>query len=269
VNCCGFDSIPSDLGSLMVVRHMQTKLVRNCGELKYLIGVMKGGASGGTLASGLGMFELPKEVLKEMRDPFYLNPPTKKGSPQGDMFKVRFDEDVQKWTAPFVMGPCNCRIVRRSNALLDNSYGPNFKYTEALTTTSWIKAVGVWIGLLGFVLLASFSFTRNILRKVVPQPGEGPTEKERKEGMFKITLVGKTDTKEPGEKPHEVRAQVNGYSDPGYQETSKMISESAICLATLPADSIRGGVLTPASSMGMTLVERLRNAGMTFEITNP
>jgi len=272
VNCCGFDSIPSDLGALMMVRHMQNKYQRDCAELKYLIGPMQGGASGGTLASAMGLMEMPSHVLKQSRDPFYLNDGGKRGVPQKDFMSVKYDNEVQHWIAPFVMGTCNTRVVRRSNSLLDKDYGPNFQYMEAVSCSSWFMAAIMWIGLAAFMLLGSIPFTRNLIKKYGPQPGDGPTEKQRNEGFFKITFVGKTDPKDQGEKGIEVRGQVNGHSDPGYQETSKMISETAIGLAlkaTREPNSIRGGILTPATSLGTDLIDRLKTAGMTFEITKP
>jgi len=266
VTCSGFDSIPSDLGALMVIRHMKTKYGRDCGDLKYLIGPFKGGASGGTLASLFGMMELPASTIKEMRDPFYLNDDGKKGAPnQREQMNVRYDSDIQKWTAPFVMAACNTRVVRRSASLLGD-YGENFRYSESVVCSSWFSAFAMWSGLFIFMVLASISFTRNLLKKVLPKPGEGPNEKQRKEGMFQITFVGKSEPKD-GEQPVEVRGQVNGYGDPGYQETSKMIAETAIFLSQKSPDTIRGGVMTPASALGLPLIDRLRTAGMTFDIT--
>jgi len=270
VHCCGFDSIPSDLGVLMVVRHMSSKLNRKCGPLKYIIGPMKGGASGGTLASMVELFNLPREELKKSRDPYFLNPTNMRGETrQPDMKFIEYDEDVGKWVIPFFMGPVNTRIVRRSNALLGNSYGPTFVYKEVASFNSMIQAFFVWLGMAAFVVLMAIPFTRGLLQKVLPKPGEGPTEQQRKEGHFTVTFVGETHPESPTEKPTKVRAKVNGYADPGYGETAKMISESAICLATLPRNSLKGGVVTPASSMGLELVERLKKAGMTFEITSP
>jgi short subunit dehydrogenase-like uncharacterized protein len=64
-----------------------------------------------------------------------------------------------------------------------------------------------------------------------------------------------------------VRGLVADQRDPGYGSTSVMLSESALCLALDGAQlQCEGGILTPASAMGMRLVERLRAAGMTFEI---
>jgi len=163
------------------------------------------------------------------------------------------------------MAPVNTRIVRRSCALLNN-YGNDFTYTEKMSCDSIFKAIIVWICIALFVLVASFSPTRSLLKKIVPQPGEGPSEIQRKKGLFKIAFIGETQPESSSEKPIKVKGQVNGYQDPGYAETSKMISETAICLAMMPQSDIRGGVLTPATSAGSTLIERLKAAGMTFDV---
>ena len=57
--------------------------------------------------------------------------------------------------------------------------------------------------------------------------------------------------------------EVSG-GDPGYGETSKMLAESALCLAhdDLPETA---GQVTTAQAMGATLTGRLQRAGIKFE----
>jgi short subunit dehydrogenase-like uncharacterized protein len=164
------------------------------------------------------------------------------------------------------MAAINTRVVRRSNALLGYAWGRDFRYREAMSfgrgPRGLLLASGVAAGTtLGVAALAVAPVRRLVARRLLPAPGEGPSREVRESGFFVTRLVGKMDGR-----PKTLRATVRGTSDPGYGETAKMISESALCLA-LDGDAIRreGGVLTPASCMGMRLVQRLRDAGMTFD----
>jgi short subunit dehydrogenase-like uncharacterized protein len=164
-----------------------------------------------------------------------------------------------------VMGVVNMRIVRRSNALLEFKYGKRFSYAEAMYVgtgaTGWTKSAIATAGLGGFMLASSFKLTReHIVKKLLPIPGDGPTRDERENGFYNLILVGTT---EAGER---INVRVKGDRDPGYGSTSKMLSESAVCLARDHLD-VGGGFWTPASAMGDKLLDRLQaNAGLSFEV---
>jgi short subunit dehydrogenase-like uncharacterized protein len=269
VHCCGFDSIPFDLGV-----HMLWARAHERGETlawaKGFAGKSRGKFSGGTVASMLNLFEdasRDRGVLHLMANPYALDPARGKKGPDGpDQLGVRFDRDLGSWTGPFLMAAVNTRVVRRSNALLDHAYGEDFRYSEAMSfgkgARGAMMAAGIAAGLGASVAAASSTPLRRFLAERLPQPGEGPTKEERDNGFFEVHLIGET---EPGRA--RLRGFVKGTSDPGYGETAKMLGESALCLAededALPK---RYGVLTPASSMGMRLVERLRAAGMTWDV---
>ena len=140
-------------------------------------------------------------------------------------------------------------------------YGKDFRYSEAVIAGKRIPAVLTSAGLKLLLAGAAWAPTRRLMRLVLPAPGTGPSPEKREQGFFKILLLGRSDDSPPV----EVRGTVKGARDPGYSETSKMLAESALCLAfdDLPE---RGGILTPASCMGLHLIERLRRAGMTFEV---
>jgi short subunit dehydrogenase-like uncharacterized protein len=267
VTSCGFDSIPSDLGTLVVATHARAPLK----WVKFFAGESSGGVSGGTIASILGIAEAMRTDPKIRRlafDPYALDPQPGHDGPDGpDSFKVRFDEDLEMWTGPFVMAAINTRIVRRSNALSDHAYGPSFRYTEAMSfgrgPKGMARATAMTAGIGAFMGAVSIPAARALLEKtLLPAPGEGPSKEARDKGFFVIRFIAQTD--EPA--PRRITARVEGKSDPGYGETAKMLGESAMCLArdgaVLPK---RGGVLTPATAMGMRLVERLRTAGMVFD----
>lgn len=276
VHCAGFDSIPSDLGALLAREHAREDLA----WAKLFVGKMSGGFSGGTLASMFTIMELAKsdrEVRKLVFDPHGLDPV--RGSAPRDPFEddqrgVRFDDDIGCWTAPFVMAAVNTRVVRRSHAILkaedQKGYGPRFRYQEAMSFQRGplgLAAATMVTGALGAAVgAATMDPLRKLLeRTVLPSPGEGPSKAQQESGFFEIRLVART---ESGKK---IAGRIAGDRDPGYGQTAVMLAESAMCLAKdgerddeerLPA---RYGVLTPATAMGMTLVKRLRSAGMTLE----
>ncbi len=279
VHCCGFDSIPFDLGV-----HMLWDRARKDGHTlawaKGFAGKTKGSFSGGTVASMLALMEeaeRDRNVRRLLANPYGLDPDPKRriagrqrpDSP--DQRGVRYDKDLGRWTAPFVMSAINTRIVRRSNALLGGAYGPDFRYSESMSFPKGAKgllgASLLTAGLGAFVAAAAFAPTRELLAKrVLPKAGEGPSKEKRDAGYFEVHLLAETEVDESAKK-ERLAGKVVGTSDPGYGETAKMLGESALCLASDTAHlEDRFGVLTPASAMGMHLVERLRAAGMTFAV---
>jgi short subunit dehydrogenase-like uncharacterized protein len=273
VHSCGYDSIPSDLGVLMLQDHAQKTYGARCPNVKFFAGESKGAFSGGTVASILNVVDeatRDPKVRRILGDPYALDPGREARGPDGaDQAGVRWDSESKRWTAPFLMAGINTRIVRRSNALLGYAYGKDFRYSEAMSFGPGPKglatAVAVTAALGGFLVALTAKPVRKLLeRSVLPAPGEGPSREARESGFFTSRLYGTV----VGDKgAAKLLATVKGVQDPGYGETAKMISESALSLAKDGA-AIRqeGGVLTPASCMGMPLVERLRKAGMTFEV---
>ena len=275
VTCAGYDSIPSDLGAHMAWDHAQRTHGEGLSWVKIFTGRTRGAASGGTVASLLGIMEAAKQsrdVRRLLLDPHGLDP--ERGKAPRDPFEddqrgVRFDEDLGRWTAPFVMASINARIVRRSHALLreeGGGYGQRFRYNEAMSFArgprGLVTASLVTAALGSFFAAAAFPPTRTILeRMVLPAPGEGPSREAIENGYFEMHVLAKT------ESGKRLRGRIAGTRDPGYGETAKMLAETAMCLAKDGARlAPRFGVLTPATAMGMRLVERLRNAGMTFDI---
>ncbi|HEY2510390.1 MAG TPA: hypothetical protein VGI39_06030, partial [Polyangiaceae bacterium] len=274
VHCCGFDSIPSDLGVLLLQQEMQARHGARCAQVKYFVTKLRGGFSGGTAASALHLMEEASrdpQIRRLLGNPYALDVDRTEPGPDGsDQKGVRWDRDLRSWTGPFVMAAINTRIVRRSNALLGYRYGKDFRYGESQALGSGLgglaAATAMTLGIGSFFALAAIPPTRALLRRALPAPGEGPPKEARDSGFFVIKLVGIADAKN-GAAPKRLLAIVRGQSDPGYGETAKMISESAVCLAQDGEGEARaGGVLTPASAMGLRLVERLRRAGMAFDV---
>lgn len=269
VHCCGFDSIPMDIGVWALQDSVHEKHGQYCQSISMMVRASKGTASGGTLASVLNLVEESRKdraIARVLIHPYSLNPEGERDGPDDrDQQSVVYREDAKSWTAPFIMAGINTKIVRRSHALNGYPYGKEFRYDESVMTgrgfVGWFKGMSVTLGLGAFVFLASYAPSRKLLQKfVLAKPGEGPDEEMQKTGFFNLIQIGKLSD------GRTVRARITGDQDPGYGSTSKMLSECAVCLAKDELDG-GGGVLTPASAMPRPLLKRLRaNAGLTFEL---
>eukprot|EP01100_Stratorugosa_tubuloviscum_P003006 TRINITY_DN170_c1_g2_i1.p1 TRINITY_DN170_c1_g2~~TRINITY_DN170_c1_g2_i1.p1 ORF type:complete len:415 (-),score=174.29 TRINITY_DN170_c1_g2_i1:82-1326(-) len=273
---CGFDSIPSDLGSYMMVNHIKSKYNTQCTEVKYFLAKTKGGISGGTIESLFNLLESGNKNASKLRDPYFLNDKSQNRvnlPKQTEIILPKYDKDVKSWLAPFVMGPVNTRVVRRSNSITNNSYSEQFLYSEAIAAKNIFMAFIISFGMIIFFILIAIKFTRPIVRRLLPKPGSGPTKKQRDTGLFKIKLYAKTARLANGN-TKTIRGTVKGVKDPGYGETSKMLAEAGLCLVfqkeelNQSNELLKGGILTPATAFGPILIQRLRNAGMTFKVSD-
>lgn len=270
VHCCGYDSVPSDLG-VFVLQNLANERFGAPAELvKSVVSAKAPGFSGGTLASMMNAFEQAEHdpsVFEIMADPLSL---CRDGSAEPSVKEPRgahFDADLGGWVAPFVMAAVNTRIVHRSNALLGHPYGSNFSYIESMRTGKGVRAAvgagAVAAGLFGFQKLLKRSTARKLAQRVLPKPGEGPSVEQRAGSYFSVDFIGEVQTPSGARK---VQAKFAADGDPGYGETAKMVVESALCLALDGAKlTSKGGVLTPASAMGKQLVHRLQAAAFTIE----
>lgn len=264
---CGFDCIPSDLGAFFLQHEMQARHGVPCREIALRVKGFSGGASGGTIASMLTMLEEAEAdpaVARAMREPYSLNPKGQRSGPDGpEGVLPRYDADFEQWTAPFVMATINTKVVRRSNALLGFAYGRDFRYDEAMLTGSGplglAKATATGLGSAATQGAMSIGPLRRAVSGRLPQPGEGPSRARREAGWFDLRLRGESAD------GRVLRARVTGDRDPGYGSTSKMLAESALCLARDPLE-VEGGLWTPASAMGHALLARLPDAGVEIEL---
>jgi short subunit dehydrogenase-like uncharacterized protein len=227
VHCCGVDSIPSDLGVLLL--HDAARAL--------------------------------------VADPYALSPDRAAEPHLGDEHELEWithDDDLGSWVGPFPMAGINTRVVRRSNALQGWAYGRRFRYREVTGfgagPAGAVKGAAVTAALAGVMAGLGFGPSRALLDRVLPQPGQGPSEKTRRAGLFRIKIHTHTSA------GVSYTATAAAHGDPGYQATSVMLGESALCLA-LDRDRLpdRAGVLTPATAMGAALAGRLRAAGHTLE----
>lgn len=266
VHNCGFDSLPSDLGVLFTQQHARERFGEYCAQIRMAVKAVKGGASGGTVASGINAIQEASsdpETRKILQNPYGVCPPgQREGIRQLNVTKPEYDEQIGRWLAPFVMASINTRVVHRSNALAGYPYGKQFMYDESSMTGSrwsaWAMTVGMG-GLMGMVALAP---TRKVLQKfVLPEPGEGPSPEKQAAGFFDLRFFGTTAD------GRRIQTKVTGDRDPGYGSTAKMLGEAAACLAHDVGDEVAGGFPTPAVAMGNSLIDRLgRHAGVQFEV---
>ena len=265
---CGFDSIPFDLGVLYLQNEAQRRFGAPFKQVRGRVRVMKGGLSGGTLASAMATVEAmgrDPALARLMTDPFALVPgfqgPTQ---PEGE--SAAYDTAAKSWTGPFVMASINTKNVHRTNALRGHAWGRDFRYDERMLTGDGArgerraKALALSTRLQNLAL--GWGPTRALLRLALPKPGQGPSPHARATGRYEVVFSGET------VQGQSLSAVVKGDRDPGYGSTCKLISESALCLVQdVDRSMASGGVWTPAAAMGLALVRRLQErAGLSFDI---
>jgi len=248
---CGFDSVPSDIGTLLVARHMQSAYGVPCSEVRAYF-QMAGGLNGGTMASVMNMIKTGRVERSH------------------DLAPIRYDAEIGEWTGPFFMPPTNAWIVRRSAALhaeWREPYSREFVYHEVLKydpPLARAKAMAATMGLALFFAALRWPVSRRIVEPLLPKPGTGPSVRTMDEGWFSCDLLGWS------EDGRQVRGSIRHQGDPGNRATVRFLCESALCLAldadALPGGRPRGGVLTPATGLGLALVDRLRRAGVTIDV---
>ncbi len=267
---CGFDSIPFDLGVVFLQTQAQARFGTALKHVGGRVRSMKGGMSGGTVASALATFEQmanDPQLARTMADPFALTPGFR-GPDQPDGESAAYDELAGAWTGPFMMATINTKNIHRSNALRGHPWGTDFEYDERLMTGRGSKGRLRALALAGSsrlqAALLEFGPSRKLLQRfALPKPGDGPGPKARRSGRFELRFFGQTADRE-----HTLSASVKGDRDPGYGSTSKMIAEAALCLLQdINHEATAGGVWTPGAAMGLALVRRLQDkAGLRFAI---
>ena len=249
---CGFDSIPFDLGVLFLQQTAQEKIGGPVSRIKGRVRSMQGTFSGGTLASfkaTMAAAAKKPEMIGVLMDPFALTQDFS-GPEQPSGLAPIFEEELDSWSAPFIMATINTKNIHRSNLLLGHAYGTDFVYDEMLLTGPGDSGEAV-----AKAVAEDKSMAENPIK-----PGEGPSKEERDSGFYEVLFAGSNGDGKT------VSVSVRGDKDPGYGSTSKMIAESAVCLL-LNRDTELRGILTPASALGSLLIDRLQqHAGLTFQV---
>jgi short subunit dehydrogenase-like uncharacterized protein len=271
VHSCGFDSIPSDLGVLMLAEAARADDAGTLEETVLVVRSFGGGVSGGTIDSARTMAMAVAEdrsLGRLLADPYALSP-DRDSEPDtrqpSDAARIRHSSGLGTWVGPFVMASYNTRIVRLSNSLQDWAYGRTFRYGEEMAYGADVlapaRAAAVNAGLVAGLAAFAFGPTRAVVDRFLPKPGEGPSEETRRNGHFTVEVRSRTTS------GATYSAVVAADGDPGYQATAVMLGESALALVhdrdRLPD---RAGVLTSASGIGSLLADRLRAQGFTMTV---
>jgi len=205
---------------------------------------MKGTFSGGTAASLTATVKAVARnpsLAKVLASPFALTPGFE-GPDQPTGMIPRYEDDLDRWAAPFIMATINVKNVHRTNFLLGHPWGEDFRYDEMMLTSPGEAGKAAADAVVGML--------KNPFGAKPPAPGEGPTPEERENGFYDVLFVGEM----PG--GETIRYAVKGRYDPGYGSTSRMLAETGMALL---ASDVPGGVGTPGSFLGEALVERLRD----------
>lgn len=282
VHGCGFDSVPSDLGTLLLQDHARATYGAPCSRVRTYVSSpsfelteLVDAGSGGTAASMSRTYAARASdpaARAAIDNPHSLAPAGERSGPAHGMQLGPVRDDVTgQWTAPFVMAAINEKVIHRTNAVLDYPWGREFEYSEATPTGEGLGgaalAVGTAAGLGLFTGLMSITPTRNLLDEfLLPDPGEGPDRQTIEGHSFAVRLVG-TGTDPDAGTQFTAEARVTGDRDPGYGSASRMVGEAAVALATGDVDTpLEGGVLTPATGIGRPLADRLEKHGISFSV---
>jgi short subunit dehydrogenase-like uncharacterized protein len=248
VHACGFDSIPHDLGVYYTVKQLAAK-----GPVAVRGVVRAGGTpSGGTFHSAMGAFSRARQMREAMQARRRVEPRPEGRSSKAVAGKPHRDKLLGFWLLP--LPTIDPFIVARSGAALA-AYGPRFTYSHFAGTKTLRYAAGGAVGVGAIALAAQVPPLKNFLLGRVKQ-GDGPDAARRAKSWFTIDFVGEGDGR-------TVHTRVSG-GDPGYDETAKMLAESALCLA-FDDNPVSAGCVTTAQAMGDNLTDRLVAAGIRFE----
>lgn len=239
----GFDSIPFDLGVLMLQKEAVARFGAPAPRVKGRVRSMQGTFSGGTaasLAATVKSVAKDPSLIKVLNNPFGLTPGFE-GPEQPSGLLPHYEEEFGKWAAPFIMAAINTKNVHRTNLLRGFPYGEDFRYDEMMLTSPGEAGKAAADAITGLL--------KNPFGAKPPAPGEGPSAEERENGHYDLVFRG--------EYPdgRSLSYGVKGRYDPGYGSTSRMLAETGIALLACQAE---GGIGTPGSFLGESLVDRLR-----------
>ena len=267
VHGCGFDSIPSDIGTWILQQKAKERFGVYCERVEMRLLKASGGFSGGTAAS---LSEMVIEATDDPNvraitmDPYGITNHSQNG-PQKDRLFPRYDVGLGQWSAPFIMAPINTRVVQRSHALAGTPWGQNFVYEEAMSTGKGLlgmaKAAGITVALGGLIGVNALKSTRPLIKRILPKPGEGPSLKSIENGFFTMRATGATHD------GRQLALEIQGEMDPGYGSTARMLGESALQLAVDSGNQyVGGGFWTPSTAMGEPLAIKLsQHAGISIK----
>jgi len=237
MNCCGFESIPPDLGIYYSIKKVNEK---NLSFNSYLS--TRGQISGGTWASFINSFSSKKSVIKN------------KSGIKKNTKKIFYNKELKKWALIF---PVIDKYIVKKSSMNIEFYGDNFSYNEYILFDRFYKIFFLIVSLIFLGFISKFKLMRRLLISYIPS-GSGPNREKREKHWFNIKFFGKG-------KDKSIITTVSG-GDPGYGETAKFISEMALCII-INRDklNINKGIITPAMCAPDLMIDRLKNAGIIFK----
>lgn len=265
VHACGFDSVPSDLGTWLLQRTAVERHGAACDAIDHVFGPLEGGLGGGTVASAFEMLETAAAdplARRALRDPNLLAPGAPPAAPLADPWWPLWDQALGCWTAPFVMAAVNTRVVRRSATLSDEPWAAFVRYRERWRAPHWPAALAVGLATRAAPIALAAGPLRRWLRGRLPAAGQGPSDEALARGGFRSRLTGRFD-----DRPETLSVTIASDRDPGYGATVRMLREVGLALADGTLDA-PGGVHTPVSVGAERLLGRMPHAGVRFEVVS-
>lgn len=260
----GFDSVPAEIAVFLLSEEFDQPEKLSITS-HYSI---SGGLNGGTIATMLNKFETGE--YRDMNDPrLLMDSDNQKLHPPEKAQFFGYDTTLKRWSVPFIMGTINSKVVyftASERARSGQGYADSISYSEHLLTGKWYNPIPFIV--ISFVLiclttLGPKKWFRNLVKKIMPAPGEGPSEEQIEKGFFKLLAIGKD------QDDRSVSLKISYPGDPGNKSTVFFLCESAFCL--LESEEIRSktsGFLTPVSALGKALVKRLSSRGLNVEVLN-
>lgn len=277
----GIESAPSDLVAFSAVKMIRE--VWDCGVMDMVSAVYElksSGASGGTLATGLGLFEHygPKK-LADSSNPFCLSPLAERDHrhtkyPTPTTYRRTMGEKITGvWKYPLLgtlttsitAGP-NQAIVHRSSGKYPYYYGFNFNYAEYMAVNSAVTGIVVHFAILLLGLILAFPPTRAIAKNFVTfKPGDGPSVESTKGNRVEMRAVAVAEQLSKIPRKAFVTFTFEGGM---YELTARLMVVGALTLLKEQDKVVKThgfGFLTP-SALGQGYIDRLDKADVKIKV---
>lgn len=266
VHGCGVNAVPSDLTTFLLARQALADEQGDLTDTTLIVESFKGGFSRGNLDSNQAQqaaLRADPALRAAVADPWVLAGEAAAAVARDtDPIRVFRDDLTGRWLAPGLGGSFNSRLVRRSAVLNAIPYGRDFHYREGMgvgtSPLARVEAEALARGLALVELALTSRPARPVMQRLLP-PGSGPSVRSQRNGRFRVSAHTRTSTSA------RYTADLAFAGDPGYSATSVMLGEAVLSLALDPVSS-PGGVLTPATAMGQSLVDRLIEQHFTITV---
>ena len=246
IHSCGFESIPPDIGVYSAINHLNEPNA----DVSYFF-ESNGDISGGTWASFINSLSSSRPIVSTESNKHHKSKSNKHTK------KVFFHKEFKRWALFF---PVIDKYIVRQTSKSFSQYGEGFSFSEYMLFKSWGKLAFILIGIFIVNIISKSKWIKKWLLSLKPS-GSGPSKEQRDKNWFTAKVIARG-------KKNSVMTTIKG-GDPGYGDTSKFISEMALCILTQSDQLLKNkGILTPVECSGDLLVDRLRDAGISIETKN-